>query len=76
MAVIREHLASKGLGLRDDPRNESPIVGDLPTVLTMRDAATEEQEADRITEGAEQIRVRKVGSARSGFGSSAVRTRT
>jgi len=32
MAVIREHLAAKGLGLHNDLQNESSIVGNFPTV--------------------------------------------
>ena len=43
MAIIREHLASKGLGLHNDLQNESSIVGNFPTVLMMRDFGTEEQ---------------------------------
>ena len=30
MAVIREHLASKGLGLHNDLQNEHSIVGNFP----------------------------------------------
>src|SRR3954449_5954893 len=43
MAVIREHLATKGLGLHNDLQNESSIVGNFPTVLMMRDFGTPEQ---------------------------------
>ena len=43
MAIIREHLAHKGLGLHNDLQNESSIVGNLPTVLMFRDFGTEEQ---------------------------------
>lgn len=32
MAVIREHLAAKGLGLHNDLQNESAVVGNFPTV--------------------------------------------
>ena len=46
MAVIREHLAHKGLGLHNDLQNESSIVGNFPTVLMMRDFGTEQQKAD------------------------------
>ena len=35
MAVIREHLAAKGLGLHNDLQNESSIVGNFPTVIMM-----------------------------------------
>ena len=46
MAVIREHLATKGLGLFNDLQNESSVVGNFPTVLMMRDFGTEEQKAE------------------------------
>jgi alkylation response protein AidB-like acyl-CoA dehydrogenase len=46
MAIIREHLAAKGLGLHNDLQNESSIVGNFPTVLMMRDFGTEEQKAE------------------------------
>jgi acyl-CoA dehydrogenase len=48
MAVIREHLAAKGLGLHNDLQNESSIVGNLPTVLMFRDFGTPEQKANFI----------------------------
>ena len=35
MAIIREHLAAKGLGLHNDLQNESSIVGNFPVVLMM-----------------------------------------
>lgn len=43
MAVVREHLAAKGLGLHNDLQNESSIVGNLPIVLMLRDFGTPEQ---------------------------------
>jgi alkylation response protein AidB-like acyl-CoA dehydrogenase len=46
MAIIREHLATKGLGLHNDLQNESSIVGNFPTVLMMRDFGTEQQTAE------------------------------
>lgn len=46
MAIIREHLAAKGLGLHNDLQNESSVVGNFPTVLMMRDFGTEEQKAE------------------------------
>jgi alkylation response protein AidB-like acyl-CoA dehydrogenase len=45
MAIIREHLATKGLGLHNDLQNESSVVGNFPTVLMMRDFGTDEQKA-------------------------------
>jgi alkylation response protein AidB-like acyl-CoA dehydrogenase len=46
MAIIREHLAAKGLGLHNDLQNESSIVGNFPTVLMMRDFGTEQQRSE------------------------------
>src|SRR4051794_19834823 len=46
MAITREHLAAKGLGLHNDLQNESSIVGNFPTVLMMRDFGTDEQRAE------------------------------
>ena len=43
MAVIREHLAAKGLGLFNDLQNEHSIVGNNPFVLMFREFATPEQ---------------------------------
>ena len=37
MAIIREHLAKKGLGLFNDLQNESSIVGNFPQILMFRD---------------------------------------
>ncbi len=46
MAIIREHLATKGLGLHNDLQTESSIVGNFPTVLMMRDFGTDAQRAE------------------------------
>ncbi len=45
LAVIREHLASKGLGLHNDLQNEHSIVGNNPFVLLFKAFATPEQYA-------------------------------
>ncbi|HEX6860422.1 MAG TPA: acyl-CoA dehydrogenase [Caulobacteraceae bacterium] len=45
MAVIREHLAAKGLGLFNDLQNEHSIVGNNPFVLLFKEFATPEQYA-------------------------------
>src|ERR1700739_4676263 len=45
MAVIREHFASRGLGLHNDLQNEHSIVGNLPIVTMLDRYGTEEQEA-------------------------------
>ena len=61
MAVIREHLAAKGLGLHNDLQNESSIVGNFPTVLMMDLYGTEEQKSEWIPKMLQ-------GKARIGFG--------
>lgn len=43
MAIIREHLAKKGLGLHNDLQNEHSIVGNFPQILMLRDFARPEQ---------------------------------
>ncbi len=37
MAVIREHLAAKGLGLFNDLQNEHSVVGNFPLIVMLRD---------------------------------------
>ena len=48
MAIIREHLAAKGLGLHNDLQNESSIVGNFPQVLMFRDFGTPAQKEEFI----------------------------
>ena len=48
MAVIREHLASKGLGLHNDLQNEHSIVGNNVGLLLMIEYGTEEQKKEWI----------------------------
>jgi len=43
MAVIREHLAAKGLGLHNDLQDESSIVGNFPQVIMMERFGTDTQ---------------------------------
>ena len=43
MAVIREHLAAKGLGLHNDLQDESSIVGNFPQVIMMERFGTQTQ---------------------------------
>src|SRR5205085_11048930 len=44
MAVIREHLAARGLGLHNDLQNEHSIVGNNPFVLMIRDFGRPDQQ--------------------------------
>ena len=48
MAVIREHLAAKGLGLHNDLQNESSIVGNFPQVGMFERFGTPEQRAEFV----------------------------
>jgi acyl-CoA dehydrogenase len=48
MAVIREHLAAKGLGLHNDLQNEHSIVGNFPVVIMLRDFGSPAQKEEFI----------------------------
>ncbi|MDB4299511.1 acyl-CoA/acyl-ACP dehydrogenase [bacterium] len=48
MAIIREHLAAKGIGLHCDLQNEHSIVGNYPTTLLVRDFGDTEQKETLI----------------------------
>lgn len=61
MAVIREHLASKGLGLFNDLQNEHSIVGNFPDIVMLRDFGSEAQRQELIP-------ARLAGKARITFG--------
>jgi acyl-CoA dehydrogenase len=45
MAIIREHLATKGLGLHNDLQNEASVVGNFPGVHMMLAFGTDAQKA-------------------------------
>jgi alkylation response protein AidB-like acyl-CoA dehydrogenase len=61
MAVIREHLASKGLGLFNDLQNEHSMVGNFPDVVMLLHFGNEQQKE-------ELIKGRLVGKVRITFG--------
>jgi alkylation response protein AidB-like acyl-CoA dehydrogenase len=48
MAIIREHLAAKGLGLHNDLQNEHSVVGNNIGLLLMLEYGTPEQKAQWI----------------------------
>ncbi len=48
MAIIREHLAAKGLGLHNDLQNEHSIVGNNVGLLLMLNYGTEKQKAEWV----------------------------
>jgi acyl-CoA dehydrogenase len=58
MAIIREHLAHKGLGLHNDLQNESSIIGNFPQVHLMHRFGTAAQKArylEAMITGAEHV---------------------
>ncbi len=76
MAVIREHLAAKGLGLHNDLQTEHSIVGNNPFVLMLRDFGTPEQQA-HFTAGMLDERLRVgFGLTEAGHGSDATHMET
>src|SRR5438270_864548 len=71
MAIIREHLAAKGLGLHNDLQNESSIIGNFPTVLMMRDFGTDAQKAEWMPGFLDGSRRLAFGLTEPGHGSDA-----
>ena len=76
MAVIRDHLAAKGLGLHNDLQNEHSIVANNPFVLMLRDFGTPPQQQE-FTEGmlSERCRI-TFGLTEPGHGSDATHMET
>jgi len=71
MAVIREHLAAKGLGLANDLQNEHSVVGNFPDVVMVLHFGTEDQKRELIS-GRLEGRVRiTFGLTEPGHGSDA-----
>jgi acyl-CoA dehydrogenase len=48
MAIIREHLAAKGLGLHNDLQNEASVVGNFPSLLIIDRFGSAEQKAELL----------------------------
>ncbi len=71
MAVIREHLARKGLGLHCDLQNEHAIVGNNVGLLLMIKYGTDEQKAEWIDDLAEGRRGFAFGITEPDHGSDA-----
>ena len=40
MAVVREHLNRRGIGLHNDPQSEASIIGNFPTVILVHEFGT------------------------------------
>jgi alkylation response protein AidB-like acyl-CoA dehydrogenase len=76
MAVIREHLARKGLGLHNDLQNESSIVGNNVGLLLMIAHGTDEQKAEWIDDLANGRRGFAFGITEPDHGSDATHMET
>lgn len=76
MAVIREHLAVKGLGLHNDLQNEHSIVGNNVGLLLMHHYGSEEQKSDWIDDLAERRRGFTFGITEAEHGSDATHMET
>ena len=76
MAIIREHLAAKGLGLHNDLQNEHSIVGNNVGLLLMIAYGTEEQKAEWIDDLAEGRRGFAFGITEPEHGSDATHMET
>ena len=76
MAVIREHLAAKGLGLFNDLQNEHSVVGNFPLIVMLRDFGTPAQKEKFIRGSlARKIRI-TFGLTEPGHGSDATHMET
>ncbi|MFW6094267.1 MAG: acyl-CoA dehydrogenase family protein [Pseudomonadota bacterium] len=76
MAIIREHLAVKGLGLHNDLQNEHSIVGNNVALLLMLEYGTEEQKKDWVDDLAEGRRGFAFGITEPEHGSDATHMET
>jgi alkylation response protein AidB-like acyl-CoA dehydrogenase len=76
MAVIREHLARKGLGLHCDLQNEHAIVGNNVGLLLMIRYGTDEQKAEWVDDLAEGRRGFAFGITEPQHGSDATHMET
>lgn len=76
MAIIREHLAAKGLGLHNDLQTEHSIVGNNVGLLLMLQYGTDEQKEDWIPGLLEGTRGFAFGITESAHGSDATHMET
>ena len=76
MALIREHLARKGLGLHNDLQNEHSIVGNNVGLLLMIAYGTDQQKAEWIDDLAEGRRGFAFGITEPEHGSDATHMET
>jgi acyl-CoA dehydrogenase len=76
MAIIREHLATKGLGLHNDLQNEHSIVGNNVGLLLMIQYGSTQQKADWIDDLCESRRYFTFGITETAHGSDATHMET
>jgi alkylation response protein AidB-like acyl-CoA dehydrogenase len=76
MAIIREHLARRGLGLHNDLQNEHSIVGNNVALLLMVNYGTDAQKAEWIDDLAEGRRGFAFGITEPNHGSDATHMET
>ena len=76
MAIIREHLAARGLGLHNDLQNEHSIVGNNVGLLLMIHYGSAQQKAEWIDDLSECRRYFTVGITETAHGSDATHMET
>jgi acyl-CoA dehydrogenase len=76
MAIIREHLATRGLGLHNDLQNEHSIVGNNVGLLLMIHYGSKQQKAEWINDLSEMRRYFTVGITETAHGSDATHMET
>ncbi|GGC92027.1 acyl-CoA dehydrogenase family protein [Chelatococcus reniformis] len=76
MAVIREHFATKGLGLHNDLQNEHSVVGNFPFIVMLRDFGTQAQKDEFIPGTLERTRRITFGLTEPHHGSDATHMET
>jgi acyl-CoA dehydrogenase len=76
MAVIRDHLAARGLGLHNDLQNEHSIVGNFPFVAMFEAFGTDAQKKEFITGGFDKSRWVAFGLTEPDHGSDATHMET
>jgi acyl-CoA dehydrogenase len=76
MAVIREHLARKGLGLHCDLQNEHAVVGNNVALLLMLEYGTEAQKAEWVDDIAAGNKFFSFGITEPAHGSDATHMET
>ena len=76
MAIIREHFATKGLGLHNDLQNEHSVVGNNVGLMLMINYGTDEQKKEWIDDLAEGRRGFAFGITEPQHGSDATHMET